>query len=91
MLSLTMSVSSHLGVVETSEFLQVVRDHDLNEATGDGYDFWPRRCLQILRAAVVGRLGRGCLESDAELAHENDFFSSSQTDAEVPNSMRASH
>lgn len=34
---LTLSVRAQ--IVQRSEFLQVVRDHDLSEATGDGHDF----------------------------------------------------
>ncbi|MFF7351604.1 hypothetical protein ACFZA1_02935 [Streptomyces filipinensis] len=66
------------------KFPQIVRDHDLSEAPGDGHDFWPGRCLEILRVGVVGRLGRRGVKRDTELSHQNDLFVTSKAYAEVP-------
>ncbi len=54
----------HGRVVEQhGKLFQVVRDHDLSEASGDGHDLWPSRCPKILRVGVIGRSAAATLSA----------------------------
>lgn len=72
-----------LGIVQNGEFLKVIRDHDLSEATCDGDHVRPGGCPEILLVGIAGRLVSSGVERDAQLTYESDLFLCPQTDAEV--------
>lgn len=67
--SLVSAPVSLMGGVQSGEFFQIVRDHDLGEAPCDGDHVLPGECLWILRVGTARRLGSSGVERDTPLTH----------------------
>lgn len=83
-LRLLSRAGAELGIVQSGEFPEVIRDHDLSEAPCDGDHVRPGGRPEILLVGIDGRLVSSGVERDTQLTHESDLFLCPQTDAEVP-------